>query len=69
MRELDVSKITLRLKEKQDKKGDHDDEGTVAKLQGSTLDVLQRCLVSLLISINIRHPLTLTFSINLPSSS
>ena len=47
VRELDVSKITLRLKEKQDKKGDneHDDDHTIAKLQGNTLDVLQRCLV------------------------
>ena len=47
VRELDVSKITLRLKEKQDKKGDneHDNDHTVAKLQGNTLDVLQRCLV------------------------
>ena len=47
VRELDVSKITLRLKEKQDKKGDneHDNDHTIAKLQGNTLDVLQRCLV------------------------
>lgn len=47
VRELDVSKITLRLKEKQDRKGDneHDDDHTIAKLQGNTLDVLQRCLV------------------------
>lgn len=49
VRELDVSKITLRLKEKQDKKGDneHDNDHTIAKLQGNTLDVLQRCLVRL----------------------
>ena len=47
VRELDVSKITLRLKEKQDRKGDneHDDDHTIAKLQGNTLDVLQKCLV------------------------
>ena len=45
MRELEFSRITLRLKEKQDKKGDDDSEDTVAKLQGSTLDTLQRCLV------------------------
>lgn len=50
VRELDVSKITLRLKQKHDKKGDADqDEHTIAKLQGSTLDILQRCLVSLLV--------------------
>lgn len=46
VRELDVSKITLRLKQKHDKKGDADqDEHTIAKLHGSTLDILQRCLV------------------------
>lgn len=50
VRELDVSKITLRLKEKQDKRGDndHDNDHTIAKLQGNTLDVLQRCLVRIL---------------------
>ena len=47
VRELDVSKITLRLREKVDKKGDQDEDGIVAKLTGSTLDVLQRCLVDL----------------------
>ena len=46
MRELDVSKITLRLKEKKDKKDERDDSQTIAKLQGDTLDTLQRCLVS-----------------------
>lgn len=45
VRELDVSRITVRLKEKQDKKGDNDSETTIAKLEGSTLDTLQRCLV------------------------
>lgn len=46
VRELDMSKITLRLKEKQDKKGDNgNEEHTIAKLQGNTLDILQRCLV------------------------
>ena len=47
VRELDVSKITLRIKEKQDKNGgDEDSENTIAKMSGSTLDTLQRCLVS-----------------------
>ena len=41
-----MSRITLRLKEKQDKKGDNDDEEhTIAKLHGNTLDILQKCLV------------------------
>ncbi|KAL9099720.1 MAG: hypothetical protein Q9163_004819 [Psora crenata] len=44
VRELDVSKITLRLKEKQDKKGEVSEDTTIAKLQGNTIDVLQRCL-------------------------
>lgn len=47
VRELDVSKITLRLREKEDRKGDQDEDGIIAKLAGSTLDVLQRCLVDL----------------------
>ena len=49
VRELDVSRISLRLKEKQDKKGDneHDNDHTIAKLQGNTSDVLQKCLVGL----------------------
>ena len=64
VRELDVSKITLRLKEKQDKKGDndHDDDHTIAKLQGSTSDVLQRCLVRSQCS-DIRISLTMTFTV------
>lgn len=45
VRELDFSRITLRLKEKHDKKGDDDAEDVVAKLTGSTLGTLQRCLV------------------------
>lgn len=44
VRELDVSRITLRLREKQDKKGEGV-EDTIAKLQGQTLSTLQRCLV------------------------
>ena len=41
-----MSRITLRLKEKQDKKGDNgSEEHTIAKLHGNTLDILQRCLV------------------------
>ena len=46
VRELDMSKITLRLREKQDKKGEAHEESTVAKLQGPTLPTLQKCLVS-----------------------
>lgn len=45
VRELDVSKITVRLKEKHDRKSENDSETTIAKLEGSTLDTLQRCLV------------------------
>lgn len=46
VRELDVSRITLRLVEKMDHK-DEKDEHTIAKLTGETLPTLQRCLVSL----------------------
>lgn len=42
---MDVSKITLRMTEKQDRKGDEDVNHTIAKLAGNTLDILQRCLV------------------------
>lgn len=45
VRELDVSRITVRLKEKHDKKGENDSETTIAKLEGGTLETLQRCLV------------------------
>lgn len=47
VRELDFSKITLRLREKTDKKGEEDkSDTTTAKLTGSTMDTLLRCLVS-----------------------
>ena len=46
VRELEFSKITLRLREKQDKKGEGgDDSAVIAKLQGPTLSTLQKCLV------------------------
>ncbi|KAL9115869.1 MAG: hypothetical protein Q9227_000237 [Pyrenula ochraceoflavens] len=44
VRELDVSKITLRLVEKSDNKGEGDQDHVVAKLSGSTLQTLQQCL-------------------------
>ncbi|KAL9600817.1 MAG: hypothetical protein Q9219_002955 [cf. Caloplaca sp. 3 TL-2023] len=45
VRELDFSKITLRLREKTDKKGDGDkSDATTAKLTGSTMDTLLKCL-------------------------
>lgn len=47
VRELDFSKITLRIREKGKSKGDETDhEDTVAKLQGDTLPTLKQCLVS-----------------------
>ena len=68
IRELDVSKITLRLKAKQDKKGDGDEESTIAKLQGTTLSTLQKCLVRH-VSQNRRHDADSYCSINRQSSS
>lgn len=44
VRELDISRITLRLMAKEDKKGG-DDEHVFAKLSGDTLSFLQQCLV------------------------
>ena len=44
VREIDVSKITLRLTAKMDRKGDGDADHVLAKLQGSTLTTLQQCL-------------------------
>lgn len=47
VRELDSSKITIRLVEEIDSKGDDDNDKHVkAKLTGETLDVLRRGLVS-----------------------
>ena len=45
VRELDMSKITFRLSEKTDKKGEGGEDKIIAKLQGQTIDFLQRCLV------------------------
>lgn len=47
VRELDFSKITLRLTEEVDKKGEGKEDHVLAKLTGPTLDTLRRCLVSL----------------------
>jgi C2 domain len=45
IRELDMSKITLRLTEKADTKGTNEEEDhVIAKLQGQTLPTLQQCL-------------------------
>lgn len=46
VRELEFSKITLRIIEQIDKKGEGKESHTIAKLTGSTLDTLRRCLVS-----------------------
>ena len=57
VRELDVSKITLRIREKGDSKGDEKKDHTIAKLTGNTLDTLKQCLVS-------RHAIKLLSDIN-----
>lgn len=44
VRELDFSKITLRLIEHIDKDGDGDEDHVIAKLTGNTIDTLRRCL-------------------------
>lgn len=45
VRELDFSKITLRIIEHIDKDGDGDEDHIIAKLTGNTIDTLRRCLV------------------------
>jgi hypothetical protein len=47
VRELDFSKITVRLIEHIDKKGEGDEDHIIAKRTGSTMDTLRQCLVSL----------------------
>ncbi|KAK5145425.1 hypothetical protein LTR04_001303, partial [Oleoguttula sp. CCFEE 6159] len=44
VRELDISRITLRLTHETDKKGEGTETNVVAKLTGNTLDTLKRCL-------------------------
>jgi len=44
IRELDFSKITLRLIEHVNKDGDGDEDHVIAKLTGNTVDTLRRCL-------------------------
>ncbi|KAI2626304.1 C2 domain-containing protein [Xylaria nigripes] len=45
IRELDFSRLTLRLKEKREKPGeDRDEDHTVARLTGNTLETLKQCL-------------------------
>lgn len=44
VRELDMSRITLRLVEKSEKDGKQDEDDIIAKLQGPTLLTLQQCL-------------------------
>lgn len=51
VRELDFSKITLRIIEKIDKDGDEDEDNVIAKLTGNTIDTLRRALVSFAFSI------------------
>ena len=46
VRELDFSKITLRLREKGNNKGDEKSDHTIARLTGNTIDTLKQCLVS-----------------------
>ena len=46
VRELDFSRMTLRLVEESDSKGGGKDEHVIAKLSGNTIDTLKRCFVS-----------------------
>lgn len=44
VRELDFSKITLRIVEHNNNDGDADDDHVLGKLTGNTFDILRRCL-------------------------
>jgi Ca2+-dependent lipid-binding protein len=45
VRELDFSKITLRIRERGESKGDEKKDHTLARLTGNSLDTLKQCLV------------------------
>lgn len=47
VRELDMSRITLRLVERASKEDEKDESHVLAKLTGQTIDILRRSLVSL----------------------
>ncbi len=57
VRELDFSRITLRIREKGEISGDakKDKEDIIAKLTGNTLDTLKQCLVGPNRSIFTKH--------------
>lgn len=46
VRELDMSRITLRLVERASKESEKDDDHVLAKLTGQTIDILRKALVS-----------------------
>ena len=47
IRELEFSRLTLKAREKREKPGEERDEDhTIARLAGNTLDTLKQCLVS-----------------------
>jgi len=51
IRELEFSKLTLKVREKREKPGEERDEDhTIARLSGNTLETLKQCLVSSLVS-------------------
>lgn len=45
IRELDQSKLSIRLVENTEKEGKNDDDEYIARLSGPTLFTLQNCLV------------------------
>lgn len=54
VRELDFSKITLRIREKGEHRNeDKKDEKTIAKLAGNTIDTLKQCLVRWLLLLQV----------------
>jgi Ca2+-dependent lipid-binding protein len=54
IRELDFSRLTLKIREK----GDNDKDSTLAQLSGNTLETLKQCLVSLSLRLLVNSILT-----------
>jgi Ca2+-dependent lipid-binding protein len=50
VRELDFSKLTIKVREKGEKQDGHGGDRTLARLTGNTVDTLKQCLVSLAFS-------------------
>lgn len=60
IRELEFSKLTIKVRDKDSRPGDDDKDKTLARLTGNTLDTLKQCLVRTTHSISCYWKLTLS---------